>query len=134
MNPDEIKMMPNSDCIINLGSSRAIYAQKIVYWQDEVFKIRANLPRPEVPNLEIKTHRSQPKSTDAQTAKTEPVPDEKLPETDFKTCANADDLFMAMVQSLVRPDSPPEFIKEIVEAMAQQWGKDSEPILAKMLA
>lgn len=130
MNPDEIKMMPNSDCIINLGSSRAIYAQKIVYWQDDVFKQRANLPRPEVPVLEIKTHSSKTKTV----TKTEPVPDDTLPETDFKTCANADDLFMAMVQSLVRPDSPPEFIKEIVEAMAQQWGKDSEPILAKMLA
>ena len=129
MNPDEIKMMPNSDCIINLGSSRAIYAQKIVYWQDDVFKARANLPRPDVPSLEMKTHSSKTKMP----AKTEPVPDEQLAETDFKTCANADDLFMAMVESLVRPDSPPEFIKEIVEAMAKQWGKDAEPILAKML-
>ena len=129
MNPDEIKMMPNSDCIINLGSSRAIYAQKIVYWQDDVFKARANLPRPDVPSLEMKTHSSKTKMP----AKTEPVPDEQLAKTDFKTCANADDLFMAMVESLVRPDSPPEFIKEIVEAMAKQWGKDAEPILAKML-
>ena len=129
MNPDEIKMTPNSDCIINLGSSRAIYAQKIVYWQDDVFKARANLPRPDVPSLEMKTHSSKTKMP----AKTEPVPDEQLAKTDFKTCANADDLFMAMVESLVRPDSPPEFIKEIVEAMAKQWGKDAEPILAKML-
>lgn len=129
MLPDEIKMMPNSDCIINLGSSRAIYAQKIVYWQDDVFKSRANLPRPDVPSLEIKTHSSKTKMA----MKTEPIPDEKLAETDFKTCANNDELFLAMVKSLVCPDSPPEFVKEIVEAMAKQWGKDAEPILAKML-
>lgn len=129
MLPDEIKMMPNSDCIINLGSSRAIYAQKIVYWQDDVFKARANLPRPFVPTLELKIHSSQTKMP----AKTEPVPDEQLAETDFKTCANNDELFLAMVKSLVHPDSPPEFVKEIVEAMAKQWGKDAEPILAKML-
>lgn len=129
MLPDEIKMMPNSDCIINLGSSRAIYAQKIVYWQDDVFKSRANLPRPDIPSLEIKTHSSKTKMA----MKTEPIPDEKLAETDFKTCANNDELFLAMVKSLVRPDSPPEFVKEIVEAMAKQWGKDAEPILAKML-
>lgn len=132
MNPDEIKMMPNSDCIINLGSSRAIYAQKIVYWQDDVFKVRANLPRPDVPNIEIKTHRSQPKSATAQTAKTEPVPDEKLPETDFKTCANNDELFYTMARALVTPDSPPEYIKQIVAGMAKQWGKDSEQVLAKL--
>ena len=129
MNPDEIKMMPNSDCIINLGSSRAIYAQKIIYWQDDVFKQRANLPRPNVPSLTIKTHRSNTKIPN----KTEPVPDHQLEQTDFKTCANADELFDELVKGLVRPDSPPEFIREIVGAMAREWGKDAEPILAKLL-
>ena len=34
MNPDELKMMPKSDCIISLGNSRPIYAKKIVYYTD----------------------------------------------------------------------------------------------------
>lgn len=55
MNPDELKMMPKSDCIISLGNSRPIYAKKIVYYTDPVFAKRANWALPEIPVLDIHT-------------------------------------------------------------------------------
>ena len=55
MNPDELKMMPKSDCIISLGNSRPIYSKKIVYYTDPVFAKRANWALPEIPVLDIHT-------------------------------------------------------------------------------
>ena len=60
MNPDEMKMMPKSDCIISLGNSRPIYAKKIVYYTDPVFAKRANWALPDIPVLDIHLERTAP--------------------------------------------------------------------------
>ena len=60
MNPDEMKMMPKSDCIISLGNSRPIYAKKIVYYTDPVFAKRANWALPEIPVLNIHFDKQAP--------------------------------------------------------------------------
>lgn len=56
MNPDEMKTMPASDCIVTLNKVRPIYAQKIIYWQDPVFTARLDkdkYPVPQIPELDL---------------------------------------------------------------------------------
>ncbi|MDO4641714.1 MAG: type IV secretory system conjugative DNA transfer family protein [Neisseria sp.] len=115
MNPDELKMMPKTDCIISIGYSRPIYAQKIVYWQDPVFKQRANLPQPYVPALDVHL---PPKAVGA-TPKAEPVPAEVLASFRWQDAANAEDIAKTLLRSLIPPGSPPEYVAQLVPVIAK---------------
>ncbi len=130
MNPDELKMMPKSDCIISLGNSRPIYAKKIIYWKDPVFMKRANMPLPEIPALDVHVHR---KAIGA-TPKAEYIPPEELAETDWRDTANAGEIAQSILAALVPQGSPPEYVAALVPVIVQNWGEGSLPMITKMLS
>lgn len=129
MNPDEVKMMPISACVINLGGRRPIMADKIVYHEDPVLKNRAHLTLPYVPVLEVKT----PVRTMGVAAKAETVPEERLAQTRLEDCSNTGDLTQSIVRALVRPDDPPEYLAAMKEIIANNWKIDSLPLIAAAL-
>lgn len=129
MNPDELKMMPKEDCIISLTSSRPIYAQKIIYWKDPVFKKRANLPLPFVPILEVNVQ----KKTESEAPKAAYVSPEDLAGFNWRDAANAEELARALLAALVPPGSDPDYVAKLVPAVAKNWGEGSFPVIAEIL-
>lgn len=129
MNPDELKMMPKSDCIISMGNSRPIYAQKIVYWSDPVFMKRANRPLPEIPALNVHVHRK----AIGVAPKAEYIPAHELAETDWRDTVNAEEIAQSILTALVPPDSPPEYVAALIPVIAQNWGAGSLPLITKLL-
>mgnify|MGYP003701387185 CR=1 FL=1 len=129
MNPDELKMMPKTDCVISLGNSRPIYAKKIVYYTDPIFSKRANWQVPEVPALEVHVHRKPLGAA----PKAEIIPPEELAETDWRDTANADEIAQSVLRALIPPGSPPEYVAALVPVIAENWGEGSLPMITKML-
>ena len=130
MNPDELKMMPQGDCIISLRNSRPIYTQKIIYHEDPVFMKRMNMRLPYVPALEVQVHRK----AIGTTPKAEYIPPEELVETDWRDTANAGEIAQSILAALVPPGSPPEYVAALVPVIAQNWGDGSLPMITKLLA
>ena len=129
MNPDELKMMPQGDCIISLRNSRPIYTQKIIYHEDPVFMKRMNMRLPYVPALEVQVHRK----AIGTTPKAEYIPPEELVETDWRDTANAGEIAQSILAALVPPGSPPEYVAALVPVIAQNWGEGSLPMITKLL-
>ena len=48
----EIKQMPMDKCILDMAAVRPIYADKIRYYDDPLFKARANIQPPDIPAVE----------------------------------------------------------------------------------
>lgn len=131
MNPDELKMMPKTDCVISLSNCRPILAQKIIYWQDPVFSERANRPLPFVPALEIHAHRKA--ETDGS-PKAEYVRPEELADFDWRDAVNAEEIAKSVIRSLVPSDSPPEYVAKLIPALVESWGEGSLPVITQLLA
>ena len=129
MNPDELKTMPRTDCVITMEGSNAIYVEKIVYWTDPVFIKRMNWPAPEIPVLNIHI---QQKAIGA-TPKAEYIPPEELAETDWRDTVNAGEIAQSILAALVPPGSPPEYVAALVPVIAQNWGDGSLPMITKLL-
>jgi protein virD4 len=129
MNPDELKIMPDSDCVISMTGTRPIYAEKIIYWKDPVLSKRANWPVPNIPELVVTT---QPKSP-PQALKPEYVSPEDMASFRWQDAANADELAHALLSALVPPGSSPDFVAELVPVVAKNWGEGSLPVIAKIL-
>ncbi|ASK27162.1 type IV secretory system conjugative DNA transfer family protein [Neisseria chenwenguii] len=129
MNPDELKMMPKSDCIISLGNSRPVYAQKIVYYQDPVFSKRANRPLPVIPPLDVRTVNK----VSAAIPKAEFVPPEALDSFHWADASNAEDIARSLLSVLIPPGSPPDYVAQLVPVIAQNWGSGSLDFIAKIL-
>ena len=129
MNPDELKTMPRTDCVITMEGSNAIYVEKIVYWTDPVFIKRMNWPAPEIPVLNIHI---QQKAIGA-TPKAEYIPPEELAETDWRDTVNAGEIAQSILAALVPPGSPPEYVAALVPVIAQNWGEGSLPMITKLL-
>ena len=129
MNPDELKMMPKGDCIISLGNSRPIYAQKIVYYQDPVFSKRANWPLPEIPALDVRTVNK----VSAVIPKAEFVPPEALDSFHWMEAANSEEIARSILNALVPPDSPPDYVAALMPVILENWGADTMPFVQKIL-
>ena len=125
MNPDELKIMPKTECVISITSSRPILAQKIVYYEDEVFKPRVSLALPEIPELIVSIGKTEEQPV--------PIPPEELAETNLSETSNASILFEEMIKSLVRPDSPPEFIAALAESVKNNLELDSMPLIKRLM-
>lgn len=125
MNPDELKIMPKGECVISMNSMRPIKATKIIYYEDEVFKPRISLPLPEIPELFVSVGRPnvQPAAIVA----------EELETTDIEDTSNASALFEEMIKSLVRPDSPQEFITALAASVKNNLGIDSMPVISRLM-
>lgn len=129
MLPQELKLMPKGDCIINLIHTRPIYAQKIIYWQEPVFIERANLPLPEVPALAVQTH----KRLIGTTPVAQYVADETMPESDWRDMSNPAELIKVIFGSLIRQDSPPEFIQHVSASIDAGLGINSMPVFQSLM-
>lgn len=129
MNPDEMKMMPKTDCIISLGNSRPIYAKKIVYYTDPVFAKRANWTLPDIPVLDIRLDRPAP----AATPKAVFVSPEEMDSFHWSDAANAEELARAILSSIIPPDSPPDYIAALMPALLKNWGEDSLPFIRQFI-
>ncbi|MFC3873675.1 type IV secretory system conjugative DNA transfer family protein [Neisseria musculi] len=129
MNPDELKTMPNTHCIITMEGVNAVFADRIVYHEDPVFSGRANWPVPDVPVLEVAVTRKQP----PKVITPDYVSPEEMASFRWQEAANAGELAHALLAALVPPGSPPEFVARLVPAVAQNWGEGSLPVIAKIL-
>lgn len=125
MNPDELKIMPKTDCVISMNSMRPIRATRIVYYEDEVFKTRVSLPLPDIPELLVSMGQSKAQPT--------AIPAEALDDIDIGDTSNAPELFEEMIKSLVRPDSPPEFITALAASVKNNLGVDSMPVISRLI-
>lgn len=125
LNPDELKIMPKTDCVISMTSTRPILAKKIVYYHDEVFKSRVALTLPQIPELWVNIAKGYEQP--------EVISPEELETTDLGDTSNASALFEEMIQSLVRPDSPPEFITALADSIKENLGLDSMPVISRLI-
>lgn len=125
MNPDELKIMVRTDCVISMNNMRPIHAKKIIYYEDDVFKSRVSLPLPAIPALTVSIGR-----LNVQPAI---IPPEALDDTDLGDTSNAGLLFEEMIRSLVRPDSPPEFISALADSIKNNLGIDSMPVISRLI-
>ncbi|MDO1509536.1 MULTISPECIES: type IV secretory system conjugative DNA transfer family protein [unclassified Neisseria] len=129
MNPDELKIMPDSDVIINMTGIRPIYADKIIYHEDPILCERANLPVPHVPELQVTLTRKQP----PQVVTPDYVSPEDMASFKWGDAANSDEIARALLTSLVKPDSPPDFVEKIVPVIIQNWGEGRFGIVSEIL-
>ena len=125
MNPDELKVMPDTDCIISMAGMQPIYAEKILYYKDPALKGRANLPLPHVPELKVHLAAKLP----AAAAKPEYV----LEDFNWQDAANAEELARSVLEAILPAGSPPEFVAQIVPVIARNWGEDSLSVIASIL-
>ena len=129
MNPDELKVMPDTDCIISMAGMQPIYAEKILYYKDPALKGRANLPLPHVPELKVHLAAKPP----AAAAKPEYVPPEVLEDFNWRDAANAEELARSVLEAILPAGSPPEFVAQMVPAIARNWGEGSLSVIASIL-
>lgn len=129
LNPDEIKLMPSTDCVINLNGLHAIYAKKIIYWQDPIFAERANLPLPSIPALEIKTH--SVKAAPLTTAAEQPIPENELAETHVDDCANAPECQSVILQMLRSASDDADYLADIHQTATQVWKQHGKELAAR---
>lgn len=129
MNPDELKIMPDSDVIINMTGIRPIYADKIIYHEDPILRERANLPVPHVPELQVTLTRKQP----PQVVTPDYVSPEDMASFKWEEAANNEEIARALITALIPPDSKPEFVAEVVPVIIQNWGADRMSIVSEIL-
>lgn len=129
MNPDELKVMPDTDCIISMAGMQPIYAEKILYYKDPALKGRANLPLPHVPELKVHLAVKPP----AVAPKPEYVPPEVLEDFNWRDAANAKELARSVLEAILPAGSPPEFVAQMVPAIARNWGEGSLSVIASIL-
>lgn len=130
MLPQELRLMPQSDSIISLNNTRPIYAQKIMYWQEEVFIRRANLPFPIVPILNLSDGR---RCISPGTQVAQYLTAEEMPGTDFRDCTNAGEIAKTLIHNLIKPESSPEYITQLSHFLDQNLGIESMPILKSLI-
>ncbi len=129
MLPDELKMMPWGDCVISKNSSRPIYTQKIIYYQDPYFAGKFGMAVPDVPDLVVNVH----KTVKQVTAVAQKIKPEHLDYTDLGDTCNAQELFESVMSSLIRPDSSPEYIAALNKQASINHEFDTMPTIKKLL-
>ena len=161
MNPDEMKTMPASDCIVTLNKVRPIYAQKIIYWQDPVFTVRLDktkYPVPKIPELDLpipnnsadsshqeKTRNQSGNPNDSIESdlrqpenpqpKTEPLSAEEMASFEWEKCVNKEAVAASVLGLLSRKNvnDVPE-IQAAVQQLPDLWLLDKMPQTAALLA
>lgn len=163
MNPDEMKTMPASDCIVTLNKVRPIYAQKIIYWQDPVFTERLDkqkYPVPKIPELDLpipnQIHQEnqtqnqpanpansitqdfrQPASPSGQQTPppTTPLSAEEMDSFVWEKCVNKEAVSASVLSLMIRENvnDAPD-IQAAVQGLPDLWLLDKMPETAALLA
>ena len=132
MNPDELRLMPFEDCVINLGGNRAIYAQKIIYHEDPVFKKRLGYARPYVSVLQAKSKNTdEPNHANRQAAE---VPDKLLHTVSLNDVLNRQEAAVALLKQSCLPSNPPQYIQACVQYVANIWQLNPQKLHEAWLA
>ena len=126
MYDSEIKQMPMYKCILDLASSRPIYADKIRYYEDPAFKERVGRPIPFVPELSFSTSgRDQIRQEHIpQTAVQEQVAD--VHPSDYGNKQELAQIFTDMV-------SDHETAAMLAEKLHTDWKLELRPAVRSML-
>lgn len=144
MNPDEIKAMPAGDCIVTLNKVRPIYAQKIIYWQDPVFKTRLDkgkYPVPKIPELDLPMPNNPANSItqdfrqpENPPAKTEPLSAEEMDSFVWEKCVNKEAVSASVLSLIIRQNvnDVPD-IQAAVQGLPDLWLLDKMPETAALL-
>lgn len=133
MNPDELRLMPFEDCVINLGGNRAIYAQKIIYYEDPVFKARLGIMHPHVPVLQSQPKTEKEQNDDKRQAAE--VPDQLLHTISLNDVLNRQEAAVAYLkQSCSSPNLPPQYIQSCVQHVANVWQLSKQQLHEAWLA
>ena len=132
MNPDELRLMPFEDCVINLGGSRAIYAQKIIYYKDPVFTARMGKVAPLIPVLQVASkNRNKQNKENRQAAE---VPDKLLHTISLNDVLNRQEAAIAVLKQFCQPNLPPQYIQVCVQYVANIWRLDPQTLHQAWLA
>ena len=132
MNPDELRLMPFEDCVINLGGSRAIYAQKIIYYKDPVFTARMGKVAPPIPVLQVASkNRNEQNKENRQAAE---VPDKLLHTISLNNVLNRQEAAIAVLKQSCQPNLPPQYIQACVQYVANIWRLDPQTLHQAWLA
>ena len=129
MNPDELKTMSNTNCIITMEGVNAIFADRIVYHEDPIFSERANWTVPDVPVLEVTITKKQP----PKVITPDYVSPEDMASFKWEEAANNEEIARALITALIPPDSKPEFVAEVVPVIIQNWGEGRLGIVSEIL-
>ena len=129
MNPDELKVMPDSDCIISMSGMSAIYAEKIIYYKDPAFEDRAFLPIPHVPELNVHIEAKKP----VEVSKPAYVSPEEMESFNWRDAVNAEELARSVLEAIIPAGSPPEYVATMVPYIARNWGEGSLSVIASIL-
>lgn len=119
MLPQEIKAMPLTDCIISLTGINTIYAQKIVYYKDPVFKERIRWELPPVPDLKIKNRATNNNQAAGQLSEAE-IAQIKTGK-DLGLVKNPLIVIQELVKALAGDNRDPAFLMDLKQAVAQQF-------------
>ena len=134
MLPQEIKAMPNTDCVINMPGMNTIYAKKVRYYDDPVFKQRLGFPQPMIPKIDRSSKANAQANTHAAAASNpEAIPAHELDSTPLETVSNKDDLMQAVISALSAEDSPPEYLDDLKQAVAKAWQGSGTRAFEKVL-
>ena len=132
MNPDELRLMPFEDCVINLGGSRAIYAQKIIYYKAPVFTARMGKVAPLIPVLQVASkNRNEQNKENRQAAE---VPDKLLHTISLNNVLNRQEAAIAVLKQSCQPNLPPQYIQACVQYVANIWRLDPQTLHQAWLA
>lgn len=130
MLPQEIKAMPMTDCVINMPGMNTIYANKVRYYNDKVFKPRLGFPQPMIPKIE----RPGQATAQATTAPNhEAIPAQELETTPLETVVNKDDLMQVVISALSAEDSTPEYLDDLKQAVSKAWQDSGTRAFEKVL-
>lgn len=130
MLPQEIKAMPMTDCVINMPGMNTIYAKKVRYYNDNVFKPRLGFAQPMIPKIE----RPGQANAHATTASThEAISAQELETTPLEAVANKDELMQVVISALSTEDSTPEYLDDLKQAVSKAWQDNGTRAFEKVL-
>lgn len=94
--PQEIRTMPETDCVVTFTGMQPIYAEKIIYYKDPTFISRINFPVPVIPQV---------------------IEESEVNRITLLEIANKNEIIDAIVKSMCSDDSEPAYIEEIRTAV-----------------
>ena len=134
MNPDELRLMPFEKCIINLGGSRAIFAEKIIYHEDPEFKKRAWLRPPTIPPLFQHSRQNETQQSAGDGRKAVQVPDKLLYTVQPPDVLNKRAKALEAVLQIMPADAEDAMLADCVTRIAGLYQLDTTVLAADVAA
>lgn len=111
--PQEVKTLPTTDCIVCLTGIQPIYAKKIVYYTDPVFKARLGYPEPVIPTLAIKRFKPD--------AEPDSVEEHDHGQLNGMQASNKNEVLKALIKALCPPNPSKAFLQDLKAAIEKTY-------------